>query len=489
MRKICTLILILASAYAYAQPFSTGRRTVVFYDNLRSSRPVPTDLYYPANTAGTNVPLATGVTRFPVVVFGHGFLIGTNAYRWLADSLVKNGYVVAMPATEDGITPSHLDFGLDLSFLASRITSLNDSSASFLFQRVIKRAAISGHSMGGGASFLGAAVPNPAVRAVFNFAAAETTPSATAAAVLNVKPTLIFSGSSDCVVPDSVQNAMYNSILFACKTYVNITDALHCQFANNNLICRAGEIVSGCGFTSLPSSTVFNKTTSLLVPFLDFYLKDVCIRGEVFVATYNNMTGITKRRSCLPFPSCGVVPVKLNSFTGKAEKGRNMLYWSTSTEENADHFELERSIDGVAFNRIADVLAKAATGASYQFADQYPYSGNNLYRLKMVDKDGSYEYSAIVKLSSEKKAVTVTQLYPNPVSNLLNLQFQAEKATSVQYLIADIAGKKISSATLKLNSGINNLQMSFEGWAPGIYLLQYFDVNRQPLGTFRIVKK
>lgn len=489
MRKICTLILVLSAGYTYAQPFSTGRRSVVFYDNLRSSRPITTDLYYPASSAGTNVPLASGVARFPVVVFGHGFLIGTNAYRWLADSLVKNGYIVAMPTTEDGITPSHLDFGLDLSFLAGRITSLNDSSASFLYQRVIKRAAISGHSMGGGASFLGAAVPNTAVRAVFNFAAAETTPSATAAAVLNVKPTLIFSGSSDCVVPDSVQNAMYNSMLFACKTYVNITDALHCQFANNNLICRTGEIVSGCGFTSLPVNTVFNKTTSLLLPFLDYYLKDVCIRGEVFVSTYNTMTGITKRRSCLPFPSCGVVPVKLNSFTGKAGKNRNLLYWSTATEENASHFELERSIDGVAFNRIGDVQAKAATGASYQFTDQFPYSGNNLYRLKMVDKDGSYAYSAIVKLSAAKKAVTVTQLYPNPVSSLLYLQFQAEKATSVQYHITDIAGKKMSTAALQLNSGISNKQLSFKGLAPGIYLLQYFDVNGQQLGTFRIVKQ
>src|SRR5687768_16280873 len=126
MKRIFTLSIILVIGFnAVSQPYSAGKRTITFIDNSRSARQIPTDIYYPANTAGNDVPLATGVARFPVVVFGHGFLISTSAYKWLADSLVKNGYVVALPATEDGLTPSHLNFGLDLSFLCSRVTSLN----------------------------------------------------------------------------------------------------------------------------------------------------------------------------------------------------------------------------------------------------------------------------------------------------------------------------------------------------------------------------
>ena len=491
MRKIFTLIFLVASGYLYAQPFVTGKRTQIFIDNLRSGREISTDLYYPANIAGNNVPLATGATKFPVVVFGHGFLINSNAYRWLADSLVKNGYVVAFPNTEDGILPSHLDFGLDLSFLSTRVSSLNDSTGSFLYQRLIKRAAVAGHSMGGGASFLAAATQNNSIKALFNFAAAETTPSATAAAALNFKPTLIFSGSSDCVVPDSVQNAMYNNIFLACKTYVNISNALHCQFANNNFICQAGQFAAGCGFTSLPIQTVFSKTTALLLPFLDYYLKDNCIRGDVFVNTYNTMTGITKRRSCLPFPTCGVVPVKLMSFSGKTNEQSNNLYWSTASEENFSHFEVERSNDGSTYNRFSTVNSKGSygRGATYNLNDAYPFAGYSFYRLKMIDKDGSFSYSNIVRLETSRKSVAVTMLYPNPVKDQLSIQVQSDKSQSLSVSVTDMSGKLIISNTMNVSTGLNNRMLNLNQLAPGIYLLQYKNAEGISTGTFKVVKQ
>ncbi len=74
MKTIFTLVIAFVLAYpAVAQPYSTGKRSINFIDNSRSDRVVSTELYYPANSAGDNVPLATGVARFPVVVFGHGF--------------------------------------------------------------------------------------------------------------------------------------------------------------------------------------------------------------------------------------------------------------------------------------------------------------------------------------------------------------------------------------------------------------------------------
>lgn len=491
MKKFFTLAILAAFLQtAFAQPYATGKRTITFFDNARSARPIPTDIYYPANTAGNNVALATGTAKFPIVVFGHGFLISTNAYKWLADSLVKNGYVVAFPATEDGILPSHLDFGLDLSFLSSRITSLNDSSASFLYQRIVKKAAVAGHSMGGGASFLAAATQNNAIKAVFNFAAAETTPPATVAAALDFKPTLIFSGSNDCVVPDSVQEAMYNSIFLACKTYINITGALHCQFANNNLICQAGQIVAGCGFTSLSTQTVLSKTTSLLLPFLDYYLKDICLRGDVFVNTYNTISGVTKRRSCFPFPSCGVVPVKLLNFTGKVENNKSLLYWSTASEENFDHFEVERSIDGTEFNSFVSIASKApnGSGATYTANDNFPFVGINFYRLKMVDRDGSFAYSNIVKLQTGKKELAVTQLFPNPVDDKLNIQLQSDRKQAATLSIFDITGKTIKTITLNLTAGINNTSVSLSAYASGTYILKCSNAQGINLGAFRIVK-
>ncbi|MFT3910960.1 MAG: T9SS type A sorting domain-containing protein [Ferruginibacter sp.] len=491
MKKIFTFIFLFFCIYNLsAQTYSTGKRSLTFIDNSRTDRPIPTDIYYPANTAGNNVAIATGSAKFPVVVFGHGFLIPASSYKWLADSLVKTGYIVALPTTEDGLIPSHLDFGLDLNFLCSRVTSLNDSASSFLYQRVTKRAAVAGHSMGGGASFLAAALQNSVIKAVFNFAAAETTPPASTAAFLDFKPTLMFSGSSDCVAEDSIQNAMYNNIFLACKTYVDITDALHCQFANNNLICQAGQIIAGCGFTGLSTQTVLAKTTSLVSPFLDYYLKDNCQRGDIFVNTYNNITGVTKRRSCFPFPNCGIVPVKLISFTGKVDNNKSTLYWTTASEENFDHFEIERSTDGLSFNSLMNVSPKTANsnGASYSAVDPYPFAGINFYRLKMVDRDGSFAYSNIVKLETGKKQLAITQLYPNPVKDVLNVQLQAGKKQTVTAIVFDITGKQLQVNAVSLNEGFNNTTVILDKLAAGTYILQYKNEEGSSLGTFRVVK-
>ena len=306
MKQLLLLLTVLQSTAVMAQPFQTGRRTITFIDTSRSNRNIATELFYPANTAGNNVPIAAGTQKFPVVVFGHGFVIPYNSYNWLADSLVKNGFIVAMPTTEGTFSPVHEDFGRDIAFLCRQIISLNDSVSSFLSGRVKNRSAVAGHSMGGGASFLSTNY-NSSINAIFNFAAAETNPSAKAAALQTQIPALIFAGSSDCIVPDSNQQRMYSNVLYPCKTFVNITDALHCHFADNNGTCATGQFFSGCNSSPITASVVFQKTTSLIVPFLDYYLKDSCGSKTIFEEGLTAMTGITTERVCATDPfSCSV---------------------------------------------------------------------------------------------------------------------------------------------------------------------------------------
>jgi dienelactone hydrolase len=314
--QLAVLILILTGyCQLHAQNYATGTRTINFIDDTRSNRVVATTLHYPANTAGNNVSLATGTEKFPVVVFGHGFLIGTTAYQWLADSLVKQGFIVALPTTEGTISPSHEQFGRDLGFLAKRIVSLNDSAASFLFGRVLSRAAVGGHSMGGGASLL-AMNYEPSIRTVFNMAAAETNPSSVSASAQIQKPALIIAGAADCVVRDTQQRRFYTQLPYPCKTFINIQHALHCHFANNDAICALGQISSGCNTSSVTAPVVFQKTMYLLIPFLQHYLKDDCAARSLFDSRYNDITGVIKERSCTgdPLSACNVTPVNDPAF-------------------------------------------------------------------------------------------------------------------------------------------------------------------------------
>ena len=306
MRQSVFILLILFVGELLGQNLPVGKRSVSFVDGSRANRNVSTELYYPGATAGTNAPLASGTEKYPVVVFGHGFAMTPAAYQWMADSLVKHGFIVALPSTETGLAPSHEQFGRDLAFLAQRITSLNDSAGSFLFNRVMNKSAIGGHSMGGGCSLL-AMTYNTQVQAVFNFAAAETNPSAKAAASTIQKPALLFSGSQDCIVPPAEQQTMYGNIPYTCKTFVNITGGLHCHFGNNDGTCVFGQITSGCNSSSITTNIVFSKTISLLRPFLQHYLKGNCVAAGEFESTLSSLTGATTLRTCSSDPQGCVV--------------------------------------------------------------------------------------------------------------------------------------------------------------------------------------
>ena len=477
MKFFFTIIVMMLSAHSVdAQTFSTGKRVITFSDNTRGNRAVPTDIYYPANTAGNNVALATGTVKFPVVVFGHGFVIGTSSYQWLADSLVKYGYIVALPSTEGSLAPSHGNFGEDLAFLCNRITSLNDSTASFLYQRVIKKAAVGGHSMGGGSSFLAAAGIKPSIYALFNFAAAETNPSATQAALLNEKPSLIFSGSSDCIVLPIVQEAMYDNIPFACKTYINIAGGLHCHFANNNAICSFGQVSSGCNTSSVTATSLFTKTISLLLPFLDYYLKDNCTRGEVFVATYNAITGVTKRQSCQSIPSCGPVPVTVEYFRGYKNGSSHNLTWKVNCISSPRaSMNLQRSTDGRNFTSIYSLTAEAVRCLQpFDNTDAHPMAGLNYYRLKLTDADGKVSYSNIITLLNKNSSFDITGILPNPVpeNGAVVLNVNSSQKNKLQILVTDVSGRQILKQTTEIIAGNNQIPLNLDKLAAGSYQIK-----------------
>lgn len=209
MKKIILLGLLFFTTLLSSQTFQTGTLTVTFNDPARTGgfgsgggpgRQIQTEIYYPATVAGSNVAVATG--SFPVVVIGHGFVMDWNSYDNIYSELSKRGYIVALPRTEGGFSPSHSEFGLDLALVGNKVMLLNSTNtlAPIFTGKVIPKLALAGHSMGGGSSFL-AAKNNPSVTCLFNFAAAQTNPASSQAAKQVVVPTLIIGGQNDCVAP------------------------------------------------------------------------------------------------------------------------------------------------------------------------------------------------------------------------------------------------------------------------------------------------
>lgn len=487
---IFLMLNLLMASGAKSQTFSTGKQVITFNDPSRGNRAIATDIYYPADNPGNNVPVASGSQKFPVVVFGHGFSIPASSYGWLGDSLSKFGYIVAIPTTEGGLFPSHSEFAADLSFLCLAIKSLDANQQSFLFQRVMQKAAVSGHSMGGGCSFLAAASSNN-VDAIFNFTAAETNPSSTTAAASINKPALIFSGSNDCIVAPAIQTNMYNNMLSSCKSMINITGALHCQFANNNGTCVFGQITSGCNSSPIITTTVYGKVSQMLIPFLDYYLKDICVRGIDFLIAYDNITGVSKMSNCGNFPSCGVIPVQLYSFTGFLKNNKAVLTWKTTSEINLAAFSVEKSYDGVQFIQIKSIAPKgiAGNGEAYMLEDNQIKPGTTYYRLKMVDIDGRFSLSDVVKLGFGGLSTIIEGLYPNPSKNQSSIRLYTDQNMLVSISIIDMMGKQVFRSQQKLQKGITLYTLPIAGLTGGIYTVAIRNEAGILLGQSTFIKQ
>lgn len=307
LRLLAPYFLVCIHLGLAGQNFQIGNISTTYYDPERNNRAIPTEVFYPSLQAGTNTPVAPGV--FPVVVIGHGFLMVYSAYQYLWQALVPQGYIVALPKTEGSLSPNHLNFGLDLAFLVKHLKSESYNPSSPFYGKVAGNGAMMGHSMGGGASFLGAA-NNPNVEAVITFAAAETNPSAIAAAPGISAPSLVFAGQNDCVTPPAQhQIPLYNALPTGKKIMITINGGGHCYFADYNFFCSLGE--GSC--TPQPSITRQQQqqiVLSFLIPFLDFQLKGSYTSWQTFRNLLFESQQITFLDGWLNLPQPQVKPLQ-----------------------------------------------------------------------------------------------------------------------------------------------------------------------------------
>lgn len=133
------------------------------------------------------------------------------------------------------------------------------------------------------------------------------------------------------------------------------------------------------------------------------------------------------------------LPVTLLSFAGSKCSNAICLLWVTENEENFSKFELEKSADGRAFAYLADITARNTVGTnSYNSKDNNPFAGDNFYRLKIINTDGSSKYSQVIKISLHKPQLI--SVLPNPASTIL-LVNGIENYTQLQ--IVDLTGKTL----------------------------------------------
>ncbi len=377
------LSTLLLSATLYSQPFLVGHIQQTFVDASRGNRNITSEIYYPANVAGNNVALAAG--QFPVLVFGHGFVMSWSSYDNLWNGIVPNGFIMVFPTTETSFAPSHLDFGKDLAFLIGAMKNESLNSASPFYNSVAPTSAVMGHSMGGGAAFL-AIQFDPTITAIATLAAAVTNPSSTTASSSITIPGLVISGGNDCVAPaPQNQLLMYDSLASSCKSFVSIDGGSHCQFANYNFFCSTGEAT--CSPQPTISASAQNTTTlDALIPWLNFYLLNSCAAGNQFQNFISSGLGISSRQNCSLL--CTNVSenevMNFNLFPNPIQQNQNI---KLSRNFNHSTIEIYNSFGAITFQR------NDFTGNEIQLNHNF---GVGIYFLKISNNNGKVCYGKFV---------------------------------------------------------------------------------------------
>ncbi|MEL6863589.1 MAG: choice-of-anchor Q domain-containing protein [Bacteroidota bacterium] len=167
------------------------------------------------------------------------------------------------------------------------------------------------------------------------------------------------------------------------------------------------------------------------------------------------------------------LPVELLAFEGKRNGQSIDLQWITTNEQNHDYFLLEKSSDARSFLPVAMLPAQAASvevESLYKHSDPAPYRGNNYYRLKQVDTDGSYAYSNILTVAFSNDAAQVIA-YPNPVNEQLFVQLPEEIEGRVTLEIWDALRRVVYTEELTQNTQAL-LTLPTGNLEPGLYTLK-----------------
>lgn len=149
------------------------------------------------------------------------------------------------------------------------------------------------------------------------------------------------------------------------------------------------------------------------------------------------------------------LPINLISFEGKNTEGGHQLTWRTESEVNASHFEVERSLDGQKFDKMATVKAFSKAN-TYALMDKNITQNTQYYRLKMVDLDGAFKHSKIIALNAGKHKNVLT-IFPNPTTHLLTIETTEEAERHVinllgQTVLRSKAAQQIDVSALPLGT-------------------------------------
>lgn len=212
------------------------------------------------------------------------------------------------------------------------------------------------------------------------------------------------------------------------------------------------------------------STVALIAPTAIGLGRNPCASGAMFtgslddIIAYNRVLSGAEVTNLYNFYNGVVLPVQWISWNGIVSGGHINLQWQTAGSTGNQHYEIERSATGIDFSVIGTV---AAGNGSYAFTDAEPLQGNNFYRIRKVDDNGTVVYSSTIKFSFRNTKAGI-YLQKNPVAESLVL-VNSKQAMIEELQITDASGRMIMD--VKLHSSNALISTAVQQIKTGYYFL------------------
>lgn len=226
------------------------------------------------------------------------------------------------------------------------------------------------------------------------------------------------------------------------------------------------------GDTRLQADHQVNNRGGALAPGTRFY---DALGNSAFA--YQQMNGASQVYFDLPaksysvwVQSTGPLPLSLLSFSALPSGNDALLQWQVSDAANTQQYRVERSYNGRDFTRLGEVTAGSST--VYQYTDRnITASGTIYYRLQLVQKNGTVQYSDIVKIKMGDKTFSI-QVAPNPIEDSrARVLLTSPRAGTVTVAVIGSNGQKLWQQQLRMNAGTNSIIVPAANLPSGRYTL------------------
>jgi len=207
-----------------------------------------------------------------------------------------------------------------------------------------------------------------------------------------------------------------------------------------------------------PNGT-FNLQTN--VPIIDVVTFGEDDAGELYVSS---LGGQVYQVTSSP------LPLELTTFNGRHQEGNTHLTWTTATEKKGAYFQVERKTEGDDFKAVGKVSAvgESLQEQPYFFDDPLTTAGDFLYRLRMVDRDGDFQFSAVLPI--KVKETSYWQLSSNPATGKVTLSVDSKaEPPLLRFEIYNLQGHQV---------------LDHEQVAPALPYTRDFQIEHLPVGVY-----